>query len=142
MDGSIAGPRRGVLIERPASLRGTPNLPIIPGMDALSDALRVLRLTGAVFLAELTEAVLDAYYRNLYTAGFLYSVDRAFVSSCKTPCLMLAGNDEAHPYPIAEETAKLLPNAEFIPEWKAGAALEAAKKRVREFLAKHTPAGV
>ena len=55
MDGSIAGPRRGVLIERPASLRGTPNLPIIPGMDALSDALRVLRLTGAVFLdAEFT----------------------------------------------------------------------------------------
>jgi len=55
MDGSIAGQWRGVLIERPASLRGTPNLPIIPGMDALSDALRVLRLTGAVFLdAEFT----------------------------------------------------------------------------------------
>jgi pimeloyl-ACP methyl ester carboxylesterase len=89
---------------------------------------------------ELNESVLDAYYRNLYTAGFLYSVDRAFVSSCTTPCLVLAGNDEAHPYPIAEETAKLLPNAEFIPEWKAGAALEAARKRVREFLAKHTPA--
>jgi hypothetical protein len=53
---------------------------------------------------------------------------------------VLAGNDEAHPYPIAEETAKLLPNAEFIPEWKAGAALEAARKRVREFLAQHTPA--
>jgi len=34
----------------------------------------------------------------------------------------------------------LLPNAEFIPEWKAGAALEAAQQRVREFLAKHTPA--
>jgi pimeloyl-ACP methyl ester carboxylesterase len=89
---------------------------------------------------ELTEAVLDAYYRNLYVAGFLYSVDRAFVSTCRTPCLVLAGNDEAHPYPIAEETAKLLPNAEFIAEWKAGAALDAAKKRVREFLAKHTPA--
>jgi len=66
-------------------------------------------------------------------------VDRAFVSSCKTPCLVLAGN-EAHPYPIAEETAKLLPNAEFIPEWKVGAALDATKKRVREFLAKHTTA--
>jgi len=36
--------------------------------------------------------------------------------------------------------AKLLPNAEFIPEWKAGAALETAKERVREFLAKHMPA--
>jgi pimeloyl-ACP methyl ester carboxylesterase len=77
---------------------------------------------------------------NLYAPGFLYCVDRAFVAGCKTPCLVLAGNDEAHPYPISEETAKLLPNAEFIPQWKEGAALEAAKKRVKEFLAKHTPA--
>jgi pimeloyl-ACP methyl ester carboxylesterase len=89
---------------------------------------------------EATEQVLDAFYRNLYAPGFLYSVDRAFVSSCKTPCLVLAGNDEAHPYPISEETAKLLPNAEFIPEWKTGAALEAAKMRVKAFFAKHTPA--
>jgi AraC-like DNA-binding protein len=44
-----------VLIERPAFLRETPELPIMPVMDALSDALRVLRLTGAVFLdAEFT----------------------------------------------------------------------------------------
>jgi len=27
-----------------------------------------------------------------------------------------------------------------IPEWKTGAALEAAKKRVREYLANYTPA--
>ena len=38
-------------------------------------------------------------------------------------CLVLAGNDEAHPFPISEELAKLLPNREFIPEWKTGAAL-------------------
>jgi len=44
-----------VLIERPAILRKAPDSPIISGMDALSDALRVLRLTGAVFLdAEFT----------------------------------------------------------------------------------------
>jgi len=43
------------LIERPAFLRETPDLPIIAGMDALSDALRVMRMTGAVFLdAEFT----------------------------------------------------------------------------------------
>ena len=89
---------------------------------------------------EATEAVLDALYQNLYAPGFLYSVDREFVKSVKTPCLVLAGNDDAHPYPISEETAKLLPNAEFIPQWKEGAALDAAKQRVKAFLAKHTPA--
>jgi pimeloyl-ACP methyl ester carboxylesterase len=89
---------------------------------------------------EATDEVLDAFYQNLYTPGFLYSVDRAFVKAVTTPCLVLAGNDEAHPYPISEETAKLLPNAEFIPEWKTGAALEAAKVRVTEFFKRHTPA--
>lgn len=89
---------------------------------------------------EATDQVLDAFYQNLYAPGFLYSVDRAFVSGCKTPCLVLAGNDEAHPYPISEETATLLPDSEFVPEWKTGAALEAARVKVKAFLAKHTPA--
>ena len=89
---------------------------------------------------EATKQVLDAFHQNLYGPGFVYSVDRAFVSSCQTPCLVLAGNDEAHPFPISEEVAKLLPNCEFIPEWKEGAALAAAKVRIKEFLGKHTPA--
>ena len=52
---------------------------------------------------------------------------------------MLAGNDEAHPYPISEELSKLLPDCEFVPEWKTGATLTSARARVKEFLAKHTP---
>src|SRR3989442_12893485 len=88
---------------------------------------------------EATQQVLDAFHQNLYGPGFLYSVDRAFVSSCRTPCLVLAGNDEAHPLPISEEVAKLLPNAEFVPEWKTGAPPASAKIRIKEFLAKYTP---
>jgi hypothetical protein len=68
-------------------------------------------------------------------------VDRAFVSTVRTPCLVLAGNDDAHPYPISEELSKLLPDSEFIPEWKTGANLTSARARVMEFLSKHTPAG-
>jgi len=86
---------------------------------------------------EATPEVLDRLFQNLYAPGFVYSVDRAFVSSCATPCLILAGNDEAHPLRISEEVATLLPNAEFIREWKQGAALEAAKIRISEFLSKH-----
>ena len=88
---------------------------------------------------EATPQVLDAFNQNLYGPGFVYCVDRAFVSTCATPCLVLAGNDEAHPFPISEELSRLLPNCEFIPEWKTGAALTSARARVREFLAKHTP---
>jgi pimeloyl-ACP methyl ester carboxylesterase len=89
---------------------------------------------------EATREVLDAFYRNLYAPGFVYCVDRAFVAKVETPCLLLAGNDEAHPYPISEELSRLLPHCEFIPEWKTGAALDAARVRVKEFLLQHTPA--
>ena len=89
---------------------------------------------------EATKDVLDAFYRNLYEPGFAYSVDRAFVRTVQAPCMVLAGNDEAHPYPIAEELSKLLPSCEFIAEWKTGAALDAAKARVKAFLEEHTPA--
>lgn len=88
---------------------------------------------------EATPEVLDAFYRNLYEKGFVYCVDRDFVRTVRTPCLVLAGNDEAHPYAIAEELDKLLPNGEFIAEWKSGAALETARARVKEFLLQHTP---
>jgi pimeloyl-ACP methyl ester carboxylesterase len=88
---------------------------------------------------EATPPVLDAFYRNLYAAGFAYCCDREFVKTVRTPCMVLAGNDEAHPYPISEELSQLLPNCEFIPEWKEGAALEAVRARVKEFFAKHTP---
>jgi pimeloyl-ACP methyl ester carboxylesterase len=88
---------------------------------------------------EATQAVLDAFYRNLYEPGFVYCVDRDFVRTVRTPCRVLAGNDEAHPYAIAEELDRLLPNSAFIAEWKTGAALEAARARVRQFLTTHTP---
>ena len=110
--------------------------PMKPGRAPRFDAWA----KGLVDHPEATEQVLDTFYLNMYARGFLYSVDRAFVSGCRTPCLVLAGNDEAHPYPIADETAKLLPDAAFIPEWKQGAALASAKIRIREFLTKHTPA--
>ena len=89
---------------------------------------------------EATDDVLDAMYKNLYAPGFLYAVDREFVKQVKTPCLVLAGNDEAHPYPISEETDRLLPHSEFVTDWKTGEHVEPARKKVLDFFAKHTPA--
>jgi pimeloyl-ACP methyl ester carboxylesterase len=88
---------------------------------------------------EADKTVLDAFYLNLYGPDFGYSVDRDFVAGCQTPCLVLAGNDNTHPFAIAEEIARLLPHAEFIPEWKDGEPLAAATARMKQFLADHTP---
>jgi pimeloyl-ACP methyl ester carboxylesterase len=111
--------------------------PMKPGRNPYFDAWA----KSLVNHPEVTEDVLDAFYQNMYGPGFLYSVDRGFVASCRTPCMVLAGNDDAHPYPVSDETAKLHPNVEFVAEWKQGAALAAAKTRIAAFLAKHTPAG-
>ena len=88
---------------------------------------------------EATEQVLEAFNQHLYGPGFVYSVDRAFVARCQTPCLVLAGNDAAHLFAISEEVAQLLPHAECIPEWKDGAPLASAQVRMQQFLMEHTP---
>ena len=88
---------------------------------------------------EATHAVLDAFYRNLYASGFVYCADRDFAKTIKAPCMVLAGNDEAHPWPISEELSKLIPDCEFVPEWKTEPALTPARSKVIAFLEKHTP---
>jgi pimeloyl-ACP methyl ester carboxylesterase len=88
---------------------------------------------------EAADAVMQQYHENLYGPLFVYSVSRDFVRSCTTPMVILPGNDQAHPYEIADELARLAPDAEFIPEWREGPALESAFQHVREFLRAHTP---
>ncbi|HWD57465.1 MAG TPA: alpha/beta hydrolase [Stellaceae bacterium] len=88
---------------------------------------------------DVSEAVLDAFNANLYAPGFVYCADRDFVKTIKAPCLVLAGNDEAHPGPISEELAKLIPGCEFVAEWKAEPALTPAKAKVVTFFKQHTP---
>jgi pimeloyl-ACP methyl ester carboxylesterase len=88
---------------------------------------------------EATPQVLDAFYQNLYAAGFVYCCDREFAKAVKTPCLVLAGNDDAHPYAISEEVAKLVPGCEFIREWKTEPERTTAKAKVEAFFGKHTP---
>ena len=82
---------------------------------------------------EATKEVLDAVYRNMYGPDFLYSVSRDFLPTCKTPCLVLAGNDANHPFPVSEDMSRLLPDVEFIVEWKSGEPLEAAKARIKAY---------
>jgi pimeloyl-ACP methyl ester carboxylesterase len=86
-----------------------------------------------------TEALLDAFNNNLYAAGFTYCTDREFAKTVKQPCMVLAGNDAAHPWPISEELSKLLPNVEFVAEWKTEPALTPARAKVLAFFKKHTP---
>ena len=88
---------------------------------------------------EATPEAFDAFYHNMYEHDFVYSTPREFVANCQVPILVMAGNDEAHPFELAEEIVRLAPRAEFIPEWKTGQPLIAATARIHEFLRAHTP---
>lgn len=70
---------------------------------------------------QVEQGVLEAIERNLFGSDFVYSVSRAFVSACTTPLLVLPGNDARHPQAIAEEIARLAPNAQRFDDWQTDA---------------------
>ncbi len=81
------------------------------------------------------------FRERMYGGDFTFNVDRDFVAGIEHPLLILAGDDDYHPRPIAEEIASLAPNNRMILDWKAGEAATAAAAAVREFLEGHSAVG-
>lgn len=86
---------------------------------------------------DLDEAALASFRERMYGGDFVFTVERDFVSGCRTPMLVLAGDDLYHPAPISREIAALAPHAEMIDRWKTPDAVEAAVARTRAFLLAH-----
>jgi len=90
---------------------------------------------------ELNAADLRAFGENMWGGDFVYSVSRDFVRACKTPSLLLPGDDIPHPACTSDELKTLLPGLEVIQPWKGPAHLASQLSGVRAFLARHTPGG-
>ena len=88
---------------------------------------------------EVAEHCWDAFRERMYGGDFVFNVSREFVRSCKTPLLVLAGDDLYHPAQISREIADLAPDSELIEQWKDAGNIATAVARVRNFLAAHTP---
>jgi pimeloyl-ACP methyl ester carboxylesterase len=88
---------------------------------------------------DLDEAALRAFGRNMWGHDFVFSVTREFARRCKTPTLVLPGDDMPHPAVVGRELAELLPGTEVLQNWKGPAHLHAQRDRVLAFLARHTP---
>jgi len=80
-----------------------------------------------------------AFGENMWGGDFVFAVDRAFVRRCETPALVLPGNDKPHPRAIGMEVAELLPDREMLEHWKGPDHIDGQRKRVVDFLARHTP---
>jgi pimeloyl-ACP methyl ester carboxylesterase len=88
---------------------------------------------------EVSEEAWESFKKSMYSGDFLFNVSREFVSNCKTPMLVLLGNDLHHPEASSRELAALAPNATLIEKWREPEHQPAAKKAVENFLAEHTP---
>ena len=88
---------------------------------------------------ELDEQAIAAFGRNMWDAGFAFSVDRAFTRACPAPTFLLPGTDIPHPAATSTELAALLPGVEVLTDWRGPERLGQQEARVVEFLQRHTP---
>jgi alpha/beta hydrolase fold/GMC oxidoreductase len=58
---------------------------------------------------EIDAGALDKFGDNMFGGDFVFSVTREFVRQCKTPLLVMHGDDPPHPKVIGEKIAELAP---------------------------------
>jgi pimeloyl-ACP methyl ester carboxylesterase len=88
----------------------------------------------------ITDDTIRSFGKNMFGTDFVFSVTRDFVKACKTPLFLQPGTDKPHPAHTSAEIAALAPDIEVQKDWRAPAYLDESIKRVRAFLARHTPA--
>jgi len=89
--------------------------------------------------SDVTDEQWSSFRENMYGGdAFMFNVDRAFISACEVPLMVLRGNDLYHPEPTSLEIADLAPDCTFVADWKDPADQPAARAAVESFLAEHT----
>ena len=92
---------------------------------------------------DVSMAQVEQFLTKMYKANpdFVWSVNRDFVRSCKTPVLILPDDIPAHPYKTAMEAAMLAPNAEvsMFPWKEPKERIPLAVRQIRSFLRAHRP---
>ncbi|HEY7270865.1 MAG TPA: alpha/beta hydrolase [Dehalococcoidia bacterium] len=89
---------------------------------------------------EIAERETEALTQNMFSGEFVFTVDAAFVKACRTPMLVLPGDDNFHPTATAREIAALAPDAECLElGWREPDTVGGTVERIRSFLKQHTP---
>ena len=92
---------------------------------------------------DITTEQVQAFGAAMWGGDFVFSVTRDFLRTVTTPLLVLEGNDQAHPRETSLEVASLLPNAEYLAQWRAPEdVVPQTIERVRTFLETHASAAV
>jgi pimeloyl-ACP methyl ester carboxylesterase len=91
---------------------------------------------------DLTTEDLMAFGSAMWHQDFIFSIPKERIPSIQTPMLVMAGADAAHPREVAVEMHDLLPNSEYVDEWKTPELVPETTKRIREFLQRHVEVAV
>mgnify|MGYP000928861358 CR=1 FL=1 len=83
---------------------------------------------------------IGSFKRNMFGGDFVFSVDRDFVKSLKTPAMLLHGKDKPHPAATSAELEELLPEgAVMLKDWERPDHGDAQRDKVIHFLGVNTP---
>lgn len=126
----------------PARVRSAVMLQPI-GLDGNRDAFYELfdgwRAEIAGDHSEADEAAWASLRAAMFGGDFAFSAGRDDVAACRTPILLMMGDDLYHPQSISREIAKLAPAVTFVERWKEPERIEETHAAIARFLAEHTP---
>ena len=89
---------------------------------------------------EATDADWEGLWSNLFGGDeIMWSVPDAALPTIDRPLLVLQGDDEFHPKQASQHLAATVPTATLIERWKDPADQPAARAKVDDFLASHSP---
>lgn len=78
-----------------------------------------------------------SYRRNMFGGDFMFGASKDDVAACRTPLLVLRGDDLYHPASISHAVVEAAPDATLIERWKDGEDRDAAHHAITSFLATH-----
>ena len=138
----IGGPYSLGLIEAAPQRVASATLFQTIGRDANQDAFYAMFDDWAANLRpqmpEVEDATWSSFRENMYGGDkVLFNVDTDFVAQCKTPLLVLMGDDLYHPQSTSRLVAGVAPDVEFIEYWKEGEDRNAAMDAFVAFLARN-----
>lgn len=91
---------------------------------------------------DLTTNQLMAFGRAMWHQDFIFSIPKDRITAIQTPMLVLAGDDAAHPAEVSEELHELLPNSEYIEQWKSPELVPETTEAIRSYLRRQIDAAM
>ena len=108
---------------------------------AFVDMFEAWRAEVAPRRPEATPELWDRFRHAMFEAtDFMFNTTREQAAGCTTPIALFRGNDLYHPAETSDELSGLLPNVQFVKEWKTPEHHAAAVATLQEFFSAQLPA--